>query len=314
MGACGCMVIDTVIDWFWRSTHVVLALFAVGALCDDRAIAAEPITIPLWEEGAPGFPATKPSDEPVLFVSAPAGKQLAVPTAVVVLPGGGYGHLAMDHEGRQIADWFNSFGVTTFVLKYRMKATGHRHPVPMLDGQRAIRLVRARAKEFHVDPARIGVMGFSAGGHLASTLGTHFDEGQPEAVDPIDHAGCRPDFMILCYPVISFEAEYAHNNSAKNLLGNSPEKSLLANLSNETQVTGKTPPTFLFQTTEDKTVPAENAVSFYLALRKAGVSAELHVFQRGRHGLGLAENEPATSAWPGLCQQWLDQRGLLSPP
>jgi acetyl esterase/lipase len=289
------------------SVAVAAVFFSV-----DASLTAEPVTIKLWENGAPGTPATKPENEPVLLLSKPSSKSML--TGVIVLPGGGYGHLAMDHEGKQIAEWFNSMGVTALVLKYRMSATGHKHPVPMMDGQRAIRLVRASAKELGVDPTRVGVMGFSAGGHLASTLGTHFDAGKADDADPIEQASSRPDFLILCYPVISLSADFAHGGSRKNLLGESPDPKLVKSLSNETQVTADTPPTFIFQTSEDTAVPPENCVAFYLALHKAGVPAEMHVFQAGRHGVGLAKDLPGTKAWPELCHEWLKLRGLLDPP
>jgi acetyl esterase/lipase len=275
--------------------------------------ATEPVTIKLWEQGAPGKPATKPADEPVLYMSFPAAQMPATGTGIVVLPGGGYGGLAMDHEGKQIAEWLNAQGITAFVLKYRMHGTGHMHPIPMMDGQRAVRLVRSRAKEWKIDPSRIGVMGFSAGGHLASTLATHFDGGKPDSDDAIERASSRPDFLILCYPVISMTAEYAHKGSVANLLGKSPDPKLLHDLSTETQVTSETPPTFIFQTSEDKGVPAENCVSFYLALHKAGVPVEMHIFQSGKHGVGLAKDLPGTSKWPDLCHEWLKVRGLLEP-
>jgi acetyl esterase/lipase len=248
-----------------------------------------------------------------MYMSTPTGDVAPNGTAVVVLPGGGYGGLAMDHEGKQIAEWLNAQGVTAFVLKYRMHGTGHMHPVPMMDGQRAVRLVRSRAKEWKIDPARIGVMGFSAGGHLASTLGTHFDAGKAGSDDPVEQASSRPDFLILCYPVISMTADYAHKGSVANLLGKSPDPKLLHDLSNDTQVTAETPPTFIFQTSEDTGVPAENCVSFYLALHKAGVPCEMHIFQAGKHGLGLAKDVPGTNAWPELCHNWLNVRGLLEP-
>jgi acetyl esterase/lipase len=273
---------------------------------------AEPTVVKLWNDGAPGTPATTPADEPVLFVWTPT-ETPRVPTGIIVVPGGGYGHLAMDHEGKQIAEWLNSLGITAFVLKYRMSSTGHRHPVPMMDAQRAIRTVRANAKEYNIDPARIGVLGFSAGGHLASTVGTHFANGLPDSDDPIERASSRPDFLVLCYPVISFTADYTHKGSRKNLLGESPAPALVTNLSNEKQVTAKTPPTFIFQTTEDKSVPAENCVAFYLALRKAEVPAEMHIFENGRHGVGLAKDLPGTSKWPELCETWMRNRGLLAP-
>jgi acetyl esterase/lipase len=279
-----------------------------GAPCG----AAEFTTIHLWEKGAPGSPPTKPQDEPELYLKLPTAP--ATGTAVIILPGGGYGALAMTYEGLDVADWFGSFGVTAFVLKYRMRATGHMHPVPMMDGQRAIRTVRARAVEWKLDPSRVGVLGFSAGGHLASTLGTHFDKGNAKSSDPIERVSSRPDFLILCYPVISLTAPTAHRGSIENLLGKTPDPKLLHSLSNETQVTPQTPPTFIFQTSEDTAVPAENSVAFYLALHKAGVPAEMHIFQNGPHGVGLANALPGTKEWPALCRNWLQVWGLLDPP
>jgi acetyl esterase/lipase len=292
----------------------ILSLFVSIAhvLCQSvvAAEAAAPETIKLWEQGAPGEQATKPEVEPVLLLSRP-NESVAVPTAVIVIPGGGYAHLAMDHEGAQIADWLNSMGVTAFVLKYRMSSTGHRHPVPMLDGQRAIRAVRARANEWNIDPNRIGIIGFSAGGHLASTLGTHFDDGMSKAEDRIDRVSSRPDFMILCYPVISMTTNFIHRGSRDNLLGPNPDKSLLDELSNETQVTRDTPPTFLFHTTEDTAVPPENSIAFYTALRKAGVPAELHLYEHGPHGVGLARNIAGTNTWPDRARDWLKSHDWL---
>jgi acetyl esterase/lipase len=272
--------------------------------------AAEPHRLALWGNGAPGEPATKAEDEPALFLYRPA-RAAATKTAVVVCPGGGYAHLAMDHEGEQIATWLNSFGVTACVLKYRHSASGHRHPVPMRDGQRAIRTVRARASEWNVDPERIGVMGFSAGGHLASTLATHFDPGDAAATDEVDRESSRPDFLILCYPVITMTEKHMHAGSRRNLLGESPDAELARSLSNDSQVTAQTPPTFIFQTDEDEPVPAENCVSFYLALRRAGVPAEMHIFEKGPHGVGLGQQIRGTKAWPDLCRDWMHNRGLL---
>jgi acetyl esterase/lipase len=281
------------------------------AVFSEPCLAAEFKTIHLWEKGAPGTPATKPQDEPELYVKLPTAPSTG--TAVIILPGGGYGALAMTYEGLDVGDWFASFGVTAFVLKYRMHSTGHMHPIPMMDGQRAIRTVRARATEWKIDPSRVGVLGFSAGGHLASTLGTHFDKGNAQSEDPIERASSRPDFLILCYPVISLTAPTAHHGSMENLLGKTPDPKLLHSLSNETQVTPQTPPTFIFQTSEDKAVPAENAVAFYLALHKAGVPAEMHIFQNGPHGVGMAKALPGTKEWPELCRNWLEVRGLLEP-
>jgi acetyl esterase/lipase len=219
--------------------------------------------------------------------------------------------LADNHEGRQVANWLNSLGIAAFVLKYRLGPRYH-HPIELGDAQRAIRMVRAQAAQFGVAPDRIGIMGFSAGGHLASTAGTHFDAGDPAASDPIEHAGSRPDFLVLGYPVISFTTVYTHKGSVKNLLGDHPDPKLVENLSNELQVTANTPPTFLFHTNEDKGVPAENSVLFYLALRKAGVPAEIHIFERGPHGVGLALADPALSMWPTLLANWFRVRGLLA--
>jgi acetyl esterase/lipase len=287
--------------------HILTVLLVLTCI---TCSAAEPVTIPLWKDGAPGTPATKPEDEPTLYLYRPAA-DVATKTALIICPGGGYGHLAIDKEGTKIAEWLNSFGVTAFVLRYRHHGTGHMHPIPMHDGQRAVRTVRSRAGEWDIDPAKIGVLGFSAGGHLASTLGTHFDDGNPSAKDPIDRASCRPDFMILCYSVISMTADTMHKGSRDNLIGKDADPELARNMSNELQVTAQTPPTFIFQTDADKTVPAENSVAFYLALRKAHVPAELHIYQSGSHGVGLAKTLPGTSDWPARCQEWLQVRGLL---
>lgn len=264
----------------------------------------------LWPQGAPGAIADRPEDRPLLFVFLPE-KGKAVGTAVCVCPGGGYGALAFDHEGRAIARWFNSLGVAAFIVDYRHRRKGYGHPAPLQDALRAIRTVRARAGEFGVRPDRIGIMGFSAGGHLASTVITHFDLGNPQAEDPIERVSSRPDFAILCYPVIAFGEPFTHLGSQRNLLGDNPDPELLRSLSTEKQVRPDTPPTFLFHTDEDQGVPPENSVVFYLALRKAGVPAELHIFRVGRHGIGLGEGIPGTEAWPKLCEAWLRNMGFL---
>ena len=262
----------------------------------------------LWENGAPGALGHEDSDTPTLTYYPALG---GVETAVIVAPGGGYSVLAMNHEGRQIANWLNAAGITAFVLKYRLGPRYH-HPIELGDAQRAIRLVRTRAAEYGVKPDRIGMMGFSAGGHLASTAETHFDAGNPSAPDPIDRTSSRPDFAILGYPVISFIAPYSHRGSARALLGDSPDPRLLENLSNDTQVTSQTPPTFLFSTSEDTGVPPENSVAFYLALHKAHVPAELHIFQKGPHGVGLDLGDPALGEWPTLLINWLRGLGLMA--
>ena len=270
---------------------------------------AEPQTIPLWENGAPGAQGTADTDKPTLTIYL-ALHPSDTHTAVIIFPGGGYGMLASNHEGRQVANWFNSLGVTAFVLKYRLGPRYH-HPIELEDAQRAIRMVRSRAAEFEISPDRIGILGFSAGGHLASTAGTHFDGGNASAADPIDRVSSRPDFMILAYAVISFVAPYSHRGSATNLLGENPDPKLLAELSNELHVTTQTPPTFLFSTDADTAVPSENSVAFYLALRKAGVPAEMHIFEKGPHGVGLDLGDPALGEWPTLLANWMRSRGLL---
>ena len=270
-----------------------------------------PQEILLWENGAPGAQGQADADKPTVTVyRAPRGSS---GTAVIVAPGGGYGGLAIEHEGRQQAYWFNAMGVTAFVLKYRL-GPRYRHPVQLGDAQRAIRIIRSRAAEFAIIPERIGMMGFSAGGHLTSTAGTHFDGGRADAPDPVDRASSRPDFLILGYPVVSFDPAITHAGSVRHLLGDTPEPGLIAELSNDLQVTAQTPPTFLFHTTDDAAVPVENSVRFYLALRKARVPAEMHLFETGPHGVGMALADPALSAWPALLMNWMRARGLLVRP
>jgi acetyl esterase/lipase len=263
----------------------------------------------LWPDGAPGAIGTEDADKPSLTLY-PVSGPTATHTGVIVCPGGGYGMLAKDHEGDQIARWLNSLGISAFLLQYRVAPRYH-YPAPVLDAQRAIRWVRAHAADDHIAPDRIGIWGFSAGGHLASTTGTHFDAGDPHADDSIERLSSRPDFMILAYPVISFTTPYTHRGSLQNLLGDHPDPKLVASLSNETQVTAQTPPTFLFHTDQDNGVPAENSVLFYMALRRAGVPAELHIYERGPHGVGLASTDAVLSTWPARLKDWLDLGGLL---
>ena len=291
----------------------MLRYFACGILLAGSlwAQAPAPQPAPLWPQGAPGAQGTGNEDIPALTpYLAPQGRGTGA--AVVVCPGGGYGALSMDKEGDLVARWLNSVGVAAFVLKYRLGPRYH-HPIELGDAQRAIRTVRYRAADFRVLPDRVGIMGFSAGGHLASTAGTHFDAGNPAAADPIDRVGSRPDFLVLIYPVISFTTPYAHRGSMRNLLGDNPDAKLVENLSNELQVTPQTPPTFLFHTNADTTVPAENSALFYMALRKAGVPAEMHIYEQGPHGVGLAPTDEALSSWPARLADWLRVRGLLNP-
>ena len=270
---------------------------------------AAPQEIPLWDAGAPGALGTAEADTPTLTIYR--ASRGSTGTGVVVAPGGGYGALAMDHEGRQVAAYFNAMGVAAFILKYRL-GPKYRHPVELGDAQRAMRLVRSRAKEFGISPDRVGLMGFSAGGHLAATAATRFDTGNASAPDTIDRAGSRPDFLILGYPVITFEQGVTHAGSVRNLLGENPDPKLLELLSNELHVTAQTPPTFLFHTNADTGVVPENSIRFYLALRKAKVPAEMHIFENGPHGVGLALGDPALGAWPALLTTWLRGRGLLT--
>ena len=272
------------------------------------AHAAEPERVELWPDGAPGAKGEGEADTPTLDIYLPGWKPAG--TAVIVCPGGGYGHLAMEHEGEEVAEWFNARGVAAFVLRYRI-APRYQHPAPLQDAERAIRYVRSHAEKFKVDPDRIGIMGFSAGGHLASTAATHFDEGDPDADDPVERVSSRPDFAVLCYPVIAMSTEYGHTGSKRNLLGEDPDPALVEEMSTEKQVTDRTPPTFLFHTNEDQGVPAENSVLFYLALREHDVPAELHIFAEGHHGVGLAPGDPLLSVWPRLLAQWMAGRGLL---
>jgi len=293
-------------------SSVVAFVAGMDALGADQPQGQPKVEL-LWPAGAPGAKGDAPADKPTLTIWLPEPEK-ATGTAVVICPGGGYGFLAVDHEGKQIAQWLNSLGVAGFVLEYRHRNRGYGHPAPLQDAQRAIRTVRARAAQWGIEPRRIGIMGFSAGGHLASTAGTHFDKGNPDAADPIERVSCRPDFMILCYPVIAFGEEYTHRGSQRNLLGDNPDPELIRSLSSEKQVTKDTPPTFLFHTDEDSGVPPENSVYFYLALRKAKVPAELHIYRTGQHGLGLAARTPGTSMWPKNCEDWLRNQGLLDKP
>lgn len=276
-----------------------------GALRSD-----EPVTIPLWPDGAPGALGSEPKDIPTLTIYTPS-EENRTKTAIVVCPGGGYGNLATGHEGKEIGEWLNQHGVTAVVLEYRHRGRGYGHPAPLDDAQRAIRTVRAHAEKYQLDPAKIGILGFSAGGHLASTAGTKFDAGKSDAEDPIERTSCRPDFMVLCYPVIALGESFTHQGSQRNLLGPDASAEMIEKFSSEKQVTAETPPTFLFHTHEDTGVPPQNSVVFYLALQKAGVPAEMHIFEKGRHGVGLAKTIPGTSAWPDRCIDWLKVRGLL---
>jgi len=266
-------------------------------------------TVPLWSGPAPGALGAADSDIPTIAVFLPRTMTQNTP-AVIVCPGGSYVSLAMNHEGRQVASYLNSLGMAAFVLRYRLGPRYH-HPIELGDAQRAIRTLRAHASEWRLDAARIGIMGFSAGGHLAMSASTHFDAGSSGAADPVERAASRPDFAVLGYPVISMTETWTHQGSKNNLLGSNPDPELAKSLSGEQAVRKDTPPTFLFQTNADTTVPAENSVYYYLALRKAGVPAEMHVFEKGPHGVGLANDDAALAEWSKLLANWLRGRGVV---
>lgn len=266
-----------------------------------------PQSIFLWPDGAPRALGNAEIDRPSLTIY-PASPTNKVPTGIVICSGTGYSHLALEHEGREIAEWLNSLGISSFVLKYRL-GPKYRYPIELWDAQRAIRYVRAHAAQLGIYADRVAVWGLSAGGHLASTAGTHFDSGNPAAPDPIDRQSSRPDFMILTYPVITLEEPYAHVGSRTNLLGEKPNPGLVQSLSNHRQVTTGTPPTFLFHTTADQTVPVENSILFYLALRRSRIPAEMHVYSKGDHGVGLAQDDPVLRTWTDRLADWLKVQG-----
>jgi acetyl esterase/lipase len=269
-----------------------------------------PDQIFLWPDGAPGAKGEEDRDKPSIRIYRPK-PGTANGAAVVVCPGGAYAVLATDHEGHQIAKWFARNGVTGVVLKYRLTKR-YPHPTPLQDAQRALRVVRHRAKELGISGSRIGIMGFSAGGHLASTVATHFNETKLDPNDPIDRQSSRPDFAVLGYPVVSMIPPIGHRGSAITLLGPDPTDEQLQHLSNDTQVTAETPPTFLFHTNSDKGVPAENSLQFFLALRKAGVPGEIHVYQDGPHGVGFGEGHPTLETWRDQLYGWMKSSGFLT--
>jgi acetyl esterase/lipase len=275
-----------------------------------RAMAVRP-PIPLWSGAAPGALGSTPADVPQITPYL-ADRIDARQSAVVVCPGGGYRNLSMEKEGSKVAEFLNGLGVTAFVLRYRL-GPRYRHPVPLGDARRALRYVRAHAAEFGIAKDRLGLMGFSAGGHLTATVATHIDRGDAAASDPVDRESARPDFAILAYPVITLTETWLHRGSRSMLLApDQQHPDILDDLSNERRVTPETPPTFLFHTDADTGVPAENSVAFYLALRKAKVPAELHIYEPGPHGVGLGGTDPALVTWPDRLAGWLRTRGLLT--
>jgi acetyl esterase/lipase len=288
----------------------LLAAAAVG-LAAVTALQAQPREpFPLWPDGAPGALGTQDKDIPTLTAYVPTTAK-ATGAAIVICPGGGYGGLA-PHEGRDYAMWLNEQGIAGFVLKYRLGPGGYKHPAMMNDVNRAIRTVRSKAAEWKLDPKRVGVMGSSAGGHLASTAVTHYDAGKPDAEDPVERVSSRPDLGILCYAVISMGAN-THGGSKNNLLGKEPAPELVTLLSNELQVTKDTPPCFIWHTWDDSAVKVENSLDFASALRKNGVSFSLHVYPKGRHGLGLGTGQwdpESRHPWTRECALWLKEQGF----
>ncbi|MFN4943682.1 MAG: alpha/beta hydrolase [Akkermansiaceae bacterium] len=282
------------------------AVLILSALLIPAIFAAEPL--PLWEGKAPGALGETPKDIPTLTPFLPE-KPAAARAAMVICPGGGYGGLA-DHEGSHYAKFLNEHGIAAFVLKYRLGSSGYRHPIMLNDAARAVRMVRARATEWNIDPTKVGIMGSSAGGHLTSTLLSHFDAGNAEAADPIDRQSSRPDLGVLCYAVITM-GEFTHKGSKKNLLGDNPSEELVTLLSSELQVKADTPPCFIWHTWDDGVVPVENSMLFASALRKNKVPFDFHVYQKGAHGMGLGtKGDPEKShPWTRDLVFWLKAQG-----
>lgn len=296
----------------------VFALAAATARAADAPATApanlpQPKVLRLWEGDAPGAKGNEdtkqPSnDVPTITVYSPAPDQNNG-AAIVICPGGGYGHLA-DHEGKPVADWLNAHGATGIVLKYRLAPKYH-HPAMIVDVQRAIRATRFHAKEWGIDANRVGVLGFSAGGHLASSAATHFDKGDQTATDPVEKQSCRPDIAVLVYPVITLQPPFAHMGSRNNLLGPNPDPKLVEMFSNETQVTDQTPPTYLVHSSDDHGVPVENTLLFAMALSKHKVPFGMRIFDHGGHGFGMGTKDPELSTWPQSCYEWLEHRGFF---
>src|SRR5262249_45231315 len=288
---------------------LLLSLAFTAAQPPAPPLMQEPQTILLWPNGAPGALGQDDADKPALTIYMPPNTAGPM-AAVIIAPGGSYARLSMNLEGRAPANYLNTLGLAGLVLRYRLGPRYH-HPIELGDAQRAVRLVRSRAAEWHIAPDRIGMMGFSAGGHLASSAATHSDLGKADASDPIDRVSSRPDFSILGYPVISFVEPWTHQGSQTNLLSDAPDPAPAPSLSSETQVTATTPPAFIYHTNADTVVPVENAIAYLSALRKAGVPAEIHVFKNGPHGTGLAQQDPALAEWPRLLANWLRAGGFI---
>jgi acetyl esterase/lipase len=281
-----------------------------AAAAPDPALAHGQIQS-LWPQGAPGAVGTEEQDRPHLEIFSGYGP--GPHTAVIVCPGGGYTHLAYDKEGTQIAAWLNLRGITAFVLTYRLAPRYH-YPEPILDGYRAVRWVRSHATEYNIVPTRIGMWGFSAGGHLVAMVGTHFDDGNPQAADPVDRVSDRPDFVISSYGAISLRTGIAKSGALTNFFVKPPTPEELDEVSPDLHVTARTPPFFLYATTPDQSVPVLSTVVFYTALVKAGVPAEMHIFETGPHGTALGQSNPELAEWPTLLENWLRINGWAAYP
>jgi acetyl esterase/lipase len=281
----------------------LVALVLLFTACYLRGQSSAPV--PLWPQGAPGALGNEDKDIPTITPFIPTNSSAVSGAAMVIFPGGGYAGLA-PYEGKDYAEWLVTNGIASFVVKYRLGTAGYHHPRMLEDAARSVRWVRANAAQWRVDPRRIGVIGSSAGGHLVATLMTHFDRGLPDAVDPIDRQSSRPDLGILCYPVITMDTN-THQGSRNQLLGPKPSPDLIKLLSNELQVTPETPPCFIWHTWEDKTVKVENSLEFAAALRRANVFFDLHIYEKGAHGLGLGKNHP----WTHDCMFWLHGRNFV---
>jgi len=294
-------VVTAVMLLFWAGCR------QIQKTSNQEKIAAREMLI--WPDGAPGAKGNRPGDKPTLTVYLPKEPD-QFRTAVVVCPGGGYERLSMDYEGHEVAKWLSSIGMAGCVLKYRHAGDGYQHPAPLQDAKRAMRIVRSNAENWNINPDRIGIMGFSAGGHLAGTLGAHYDMGDPGASDAIERASCRPNFLVLCYAPLSFVENAPYSGAIERLCGPNPTRAALLELSPTSQVSSNTPPSFLVHCMTDKIVPVENSVKYYEACIEAGVGAELHLYQKGRHGFGMGVgNEPASS-WTDLFETWVKRIDL----
>lgn len=303
----------------------ITSFIMISFLLNAKPVRAQEITLPLWPAGqVPNYQKTEETEKrdttetihiklvqsPDITVYMPS-KRNATGQAVIICPGGGYVTLSYSWEGTDVAKMLNAKGITAIVLKYRLpnsKSNIAPYLSPLLDAKRAIRMVRYNAARWNINKNKVGIMGFSAGGHLAATLGTHFDDGNPSSKDSIDQLSSRPDFMVLCYPVISMSKNIMHSGSRNNLIGNTPTDGLAKLYSNELQVTKQTPPGFIVHATDDKTVPVENSLLFYQALKDNGVAAEMHIYPAGGHGFGLALGKGYLETWTDRLVDWL--RGL----